>query len=146
MRNIEEIRKSVGSDYPPSDWFMIDQDRVNRFGEATFDDGWNHTDPVKAAAFGGATVQGSLLISLVPYLMRDHLGMPEGCTNGVNLGYDRLRITSAVRVGKRVRLLAKLQEFAPYRETMWRQVTDVTLEIEGEDKPALRGSWIIVYM
>jgi acyl dehydratase len=145
MRSIEEIKSLVGTVYPPSDWFLVDQDRVNQFGKVTFDNSWTHTDPVRAADIGGTTVQGFLLMGLIPHLMGGRLGMPEGCTIGVNLGFDKLRITNAVRVGKRIRLRAKLASFVRYHETMWRETIEVELDVEGDEKPALRGDWIIVY-
>src|SRR5579871_2617401 len=103
-QSIDELRRFVGKELPPSDWFTIDQQHVNRFAEVALDeDSWTHTDPVKAEAFGGATVQGLLLLTLVPYLLRPHLALPEGCSNGLNYGFDKVRFTSVVRVGKRVR-------------------------------------------
>ena len=147
MQSIAELQRSIGSELAPSDWFLIDQPRVNLFAEAVIDDeAWTHTDPVRAAQFGGTTVQGLLLLALVPHLIRPHLGVPEGCSNGLNYGFDRLRFTNVVRVGKRVRARAKLLDFSPYREGWWKKTLALTIEIEGEAKPALVADWAMVYM
>jgi acyl dehydratase len=146
-RSIEELRSAVGQELAPSDWFTIDQQRVNRFAEVALDeDAWTHTDPVKAEAFGGTTVQGLLLLTLLPHLLRPHLALPEGCTNGLNYGFDRLRFTNVVRVGKRIRARARLADFSLYRENWWKKTLGVSVEIEDESKPALMADWIMVYL
>jgi len=145
--SIEELRRSIGKELEPSDWFLIDQARVNRFAEVAMDeDAWNHTDPVRARALGGASVQGLLLLTMVPYLLRPHLGLPEGCSNGLNYGFEKLRFTNIVRVGKRVRARARLIDFCEYREDWWKKTLGLTIEIEGDSKPALIADWIMVYM
>jgi acyl dehydratase len=147
MQNIEELQAFVGKALTPTDWLLIDQDRVNRFAEVVMDpDAWTHTDPVKAAAYGGTTVQGLLLLGLVPFMLKSHLELPEGCTNGLNYGFDRLRFTNVLRVGTRVRMHATLAEFVRHRETWWRKKLELTVEIENEAKPALRADWMIMYM
>lgn len=147
MPEIAEIQAMVGHELETSDWLLIDQQRVNEFAEVVFEShAWTHTDPVRAAPLGGTTVQGMLLLSLVPYLLKPHLELPNGCTNGLNYGFDRLRFTNILRVGKRVRMHAKLLEFTPQRENWWRKKLAVTAEIEEETKPALRADWMILYM
>jgi acyl dehydratase len=147
MHRIEDLQRSVGRELEPSGWFLIDQQRVNRFAEVSEQaDAWSHTDPARAAALGGTTVQGLLLLTMLPHLLHPHLALPEGCSNGLNYGFDRLRFINVVRVGKRVRARARLAEFSPYREGWWKKTLDVTLDIEGEQKPALRTDWIMVYM
>jgi acyl dehydratase len=143
---IEELHRLVGKQLPPSDWFVIDQDRVNRFAEVALDeDAWTHTDPERARIFGGTTVQGLLLLTLVPRLLRPHLELPDGATNGLNYGFDKLRFCNVVRVGKRVRSRAVMTDFCRYRENWWRKTLAVTVEIENESKPALIADWIVVY-
>jgi acyl dehydratase len=145
--SIEKLYHLVGKQLPPSDWFMIDQRRVNQFAAVSLDeDAWTHTDPVRAAAFGGTTVQGLLLLTLVPYLIRPHLALPEGCTNGLNQGFDRLRFTNVVRVGQRVRVRATISNFCQYRENWWRKTLAITVDIENDSKAALIADWIVVYM
>ena len=145
--SIAEWLRLAGQELAPSDWFEIDQDHVNRFAAVARDeDAWNHTDPVRAEVFGGTTVQGLLLLTLVPFLLRPHLALPEGCSNGVNYGFDRLRFTHPVRVGKRVRARATLLEFGPYNENWWKKTLAVTIDIEAESKPALLANWHVVYM
>ena len=145
--SIEELRRSIGKELAPSDWFMIDQGRVNGFAEVALDeDAWTHTDPVWAQPFGGTTVQGLLLLTLLPHLLRPHLALPEGCTNGLNYGFDRLRFTNIVHVGKLVRTRATLIDFSRYRESWWKKTLGLTMDIEGESKPALIADWVMVYL
>lgn len=146
MHSLEQLQRMVGQELAPSDWFLIDQERVNRFGGVALDDGWTHTDPVRAAPLGGTTVQGLLLLAMVPYLIRPHLALPEGCTNGLNYGFDRLRFTNIVHVGKRVRVRPRLVDFARYRETWWKKTLALVIDIEAETKPALSADWSMVYM
>jgi acyl dehydratase len=142
-----EWARLKGKELAPSDWFMIDQEHVNQFAKVARDeDAWNHTDPVRAQVFGGTTVQGLLLLSLIPFLLRPHLALPEGCRNGVNYGFDRLRFTSPVRVGKRVRAQATLVEFGPFNENWWKKTLAITIDVEDESKPALIADWHVVYM
>ena len=146
-QSIEKLRRLVGSELAPSDWFRIDQERVIRFaGAANDENAWSHTDPVRAEVFGGATVQGLLLLSLAPYLLRPHLGLPEGCGNGLNYGFDKLRFTNVVRVGKRVRARATLMAFEPWRDIGWKKTLSFAIDIEDEVKPALIADWSMVYM
>lgn len=145
--SIEALRRLVGTELPPSDWFTIDQDRVNLFAQAAHDEeAWSHTDPVRAKVFGGATVQGLLLLALMPHLLRPWLALPEGCSNGLNYGFDRLRFLNVVRVGARVRARATMTGFEPYRGNWWKKTLGVTIEIENESKPALIADWVMVYM
>ena len=145
MHSIDELERSIGSELSPSAWFRIDQERVDRFAVLSLDQAWTHTDPVRAAPLGGTTVQGLLLLSLVPHLLRPHLELPEGCTGGVNYGFDRLRFTSPVRVGKRVRARATLLDFSRYADCGWKKRLRITIDIEDVRKPALHGDWTTLY-
>jgi acyl dehydratase len=147
LETIAEIRAKVGQDLEQSPWLLIDQTMVNTFADVVFEaDSWTHTDPVRSAPLGGTTVPGMLLLSMIPYLLRPHVGMPEGFTNGFNYGFDRLRFTNVLRVGKRVRAHARLLEFGPHGETGWRRKLKVTVEIEGEVKPAMVTDWMVLYV
>lgn len=134
----------VGSDLGASDWLLIDQARVDLFAEATGDRQFIHVDPVAAAAtpFGGTIAHGFLTLSLLAVLMPENAIVLEGIRMGVNYGTEKLRFIAPVRTGKRVRARHKLLGLEDKGGGRWLTRTEVTVEIEGEDKPALIAEWL----
>lgn len=138
MTPFEELRKAVGTELGVSEWMTIDQDRINRFTEATDDPQWIHIDPERAAAgpFGTTIAQGYLTMSLLVPL-GSQVPLPGSSTPRlvVNYGLDRLRFPSPVRVDSRIRARIEMLEVAEAGDGI--QVKrKVTIEIDGEDKPA----------
>ncbi len=128
-----------------SDWVEVTQDMIDRFADATGDHQFIHVDPERAAAtpFGGTIAHGFLTLSLMPLLMKQAPLPPiEGVRMGVNYGGNKVRFITPVRSGKRVRGHLKLLELAEKRPGQWQQTNEVTVEIEGEDKPAMIAEWI----
>lgn len=120
----------------PSDWLEITQERVNTFADATGDHQWIHVDPerAKTGPFGGTIAHGYLTLSLAAKFMDEILTI-NGMSMGINYGMDRVRFLSPVLVGKRVRGYG---EFLEIKEAGggFQSVLRVTIEIEGEEKPA----------
>ena len=145
MASVEELQRSVGQELGVSDWLLIDQDRVDQFGHATLDLSFTHVDPVRAAPYGGTTAHGLLILSLAPYLVGNHAALPEGCEVGLNYGFDRVRITSPVPVGARIRMRTRLAGFERQGEAWWKRTLALTVEVEGQDKAALHANWMVVY-
>ena len=146
--SVEEIRKYIGRDLGRSDWFVIDQARVDAFAEVTGDFQFVHVDPARAAQtpMGGTIAHGFLLLSLFPLLVeRSDCPVLAGIRLGLNYGSDKVRFLSPVRVGKRVRGHFTLEQLFEKRPGQWQLTTDYTLEIEGEEKPALIASWTALY-
>lgn len=140
-----EIEQMVGQIVGSSQWVEITQERVNKFAEATGDFQFIHVDPEKAklTPFGGTIAHGFLTLSLIPLLtMESDCPRPEGIKMGVNYGGNRTRFLAPVRVGKRVRGHFKLLEMEEKRPGQWQQTMEITIEIEGEDKPALLCEWV----
>ncbi|MFY7836873.1 MAG: MaoC family dehydratase [Novosphingobium sp.] len=140
-----EIEQMVGQVVGSSQWVEITQERVNKFAEATGDFQFIHVDPEKAklTPFGGTIAHGFLTLSLIPLLtMESDCPRPEGIKMGVNYGGNRTRFLAPVRVGKRVRGHFKLLEMEEKRPGQWQQTMEITVEIEGEDKPALLCEWV----
>jgi acyl dehydratase len=126
----------VGQEIGVSDWVLIDQDRVNRFAEATGDFQWIHVDVERATRErGGPVAHGYLTLSLVPGLIETMLTY-EDVSHNLNYGADRLRFTAPVRVGKRVRARQTIKAVEPRGGGM-QYLAEIKVEIEGEDKPAL---------
>ena len=132
---MSDLPKLVGQEVGLSDWLEIDQDRVNKFADATGDHQWIHVDVERATReIGGPIAHGYLTLSLIPYLSAGMLPV-KGVTRGINYGSDKVRFTNMVRVGKRVRLRQKLLGVEPKAGGLQIK-NECTIEIEGEARPA----------
>ena len=141
----QELQNKVGETIGTSDWIEVTQDRINQFAEATGDFQFIHVDAEKAklTPFGGTIAHGFLTLSLIPALGATSSGPRiDGVKMGVNYGGNKVRFLAPVRSGKRVRGHFKLLELAEKRPGQWQQTNEITIEIEGEDKPALICEWI----
>ena len=136
---IEEFANLAGTELPPSKWLEITQDRVNQFADATNDHQFIHVKPLKAklTPFGGTIAHGFLTLSLLTDLMTDGTPVPEGHKMLVNYGSDKVRYLAPVRVGKRIRAQRKIVEVTEKKSGRWLVKTEVAIEIEGEETPAL---------
>ena len=144
----QELQAKVGQNIGVSDWFEVSQERINKFAEATGDFQFIHIDEEKAklTPFGGTIAHGFLTLSLLPVLGAMTEGARvDGVKMGVNYGGNKTRFISPVRAGKRVRSHTKLLELVEKRPGQWQQTNEVTIEIEGEDKPALICEWITLF-
>jgi acyl dehydratase len=144
VASLEEIRARLGEDIGVSSWLTVDQDQIDAFAEATEDRQFIHTDPAAAAQtpFGGTIAHGFLSLSLMSRMGSEVFLAPEGVKMALNYGLDRVRFLVPVKAGKRVRgrfTLDSVEEKAPGQILM--RYT-VTVEIEGEDKPALTAQWL----
>ena len=144
LASLDEIRARVGGEVGVSSWLTIGQDRIDTFADATEDHQFIHVDPEAAAKtpFGGTIAHGFLTLSLLSRMASEATFVPEGLKMAVNYGFDRIRFLSPVRSGKRVRgrfMLDSVEEKAPGQ---WLLRHSVTVEIEGEDKPALTAVWL----
>ena len=141
----QALAARVGQPLGVSEWVLVDQEMINKFAEATGDHQFIHVDPerAKATPFGGTIAHGFLTLSLMPLLAaKSDNPRVAGVKMGVNYGSNKLRFLAPVRAGKRVRAHFKLLELEEKRPGQWQQVLEVTVEIEGEDKPALICEWI----
>jgi len=136
---VSELPSLVGKELEPSSWIEITQERVNQFAEATNDFQFIHVDPEKAAQtpFGGPIAHGFLSLSLLSYLNAQSAIVPENLLMGINYGSDKVRYLMPVRVGKRVRSKQTILEVFEKSPGHWLLKTAVTVEIEGENTPAL---------
>ncbi|MZR61596.1 MaoC family dehydratase [Alcanivorax sp. DP30] len=143
------LAEYVGKELGASEWFEINQDRINAFADATLDHQFIHVDPeqAKSTPFGSTIAHGYLTLSLLPYLQStiDGFLMPKGMKMAMNYGFDKLRFMAPVKVGKRVRAVATLMDATEKREGQWLLKFAFNVEIEGEDKPALAAEWLLMY-
>lgn len=136
VNGLDELKKLAGSDLGTSEWIEVTQERINTFADATGDHQWIHVDPEKAAAgpFGAPIAHGYLTLSLFIPLFTELLDV-QGVTTKVNYGLNKVRFPSPVKVGSRIRLVAKLTDVEEVPGGV--QVTvDGAVEIEGGVKPA----------
>jgi len=134
---LEELPALVGTEIGPSDWLEITQERVNTFADATDDHQWIHVDPERAkdGPFGAPIAHGFLSLSLIIPLWSSIFDV-EGVTTKVNYGLDRVRFTSPVPVGSRIRMTATITKVDEVKGGV-QLTTSGTLEIEGQERPAL---------
>lgn len=136
-RRIADLEAAVGTEAGPTDWFTVDQARIDRFADATEDHQWIHVDPERAAAgpFGTTVAHGFLTLSLIPYLA-GQLRRSDGARMGINYGLNRVRFPAPVPVGSRIRARSTLISCDRIGEDGAQLVTQITIEIEGSAKPA----------
>lgn len=137
LGTLDKLRAQVGQEVFLTDWVLIRQDRIDQFAQATGDFQWIHVDAERAAQsspFGGTIAHGFLTLSLLGKFYAEHLTLPF-CDMGVNYGLNKVRFTNPVRAGSQVRgrfVLKMLEEIAGGLQLTF----SVTIEIDGEDKPA----------
>ena len=133
----DDLPSLAGQEVGVSDWVLIDQDRINKFADATGDHQWIHVDIERAKKEmpGGKTIaHGYLTLSLIPMLGEQILRV-TGISRGINYGANKVRFTNMVQVGSRVRGREKILSVEP-RAGGLQMIAEMTIEIEGHDRPA----------
>jgi acyl dehydratase len=136
--SLDELRALIGQEVAVTDWLLIDQARINQFAQATGDHQWIHVDPERAARespFGAAVAHGFLTLSLIAEFLQSSIGC-EGVRMGVNYGLNRVRFTSPVKVGSRVRGRITLLSIEDLQDKTVQMAWAITVEIEAQTKPA----------
>lgn len=141
---VADLSARVGEEVGVSDWKLIDQARIQAFADATEDWQFIHVDPEAAARtpFGGAVAHGFLTLSMLSALAYEAVPPLEGAAMGVNYGFDKVRFIAPVRAGKRIRGRFVLAAAEAKEGRRWLLKYAVTVEIEGEPKPALSAEWL----
>jgi acyl dehydratase len=144
MLSPEAAKALIGTDLGASDWYLIDQDMVNRFADLTNDHQFIHVNPeaAKMTPFGGTIVHGFFTLSMLAGLQPEGAIVLEGIKMGVNYGCDRIRFLEPVPVGSRIRARHKLKAVDDKGGGRWLLTSEVTIEIEGKEKPALIADWL----
>jgi acyl dehydratase len=145
FQSIEEFAAAEGTALGWTDWLTIDQQRIDRFADATGDHQWIHVDPEKAAQgpFGGTIAHGLLTLSLLPVMMHE-LYAVEGVRMAVNYGYNKVRFPSPLPMGARIRASAIVGPVTAVSGGVQGQVT-TSIQVEGADKPACVAESIVRY-
>ncbi|TFV76422.1 MaoC family dehydratase [Bradyrhizobium frederickii] len=142
---LEAYQAMVGKEIGVSSWHLIDQPRIDTYADVIEDHQFIHVDPERArkeTAFGSTIAHGFLTMSLLSIMSYEVMPVIAGTTMGVNYGFDKLRFISPVRAGKRIRGRFVLAEAKLRKPNELQSRTNVTVEIEGEDKPALVAEWL----
>src|SRR3954462_10548978 len=143
--SLEAYQAMVGKEVGISSWHLVDQRRIDLYADVIEDHQFIHIDPERAkreTPFGTTVAHGFLTMSLMSIMSYEVMPLVEGTTMGLNYGFDKLRFLSPVRAGSRVRgrfVLAEAKLRTPH-ELQTR--TNVTVEIEGEEKPAIVADWL----
>ena len=143
--SLEAYRSMVGHEIGVSSWHLVDQKRIDVYADVIEDHQFIHVDPERASretAFGTTIAHGFLTMSLMSIMSYEVMPVIAGATMGVNYGFDKLRFISPVRSGSRVRGRFLLADATLRKPTELQSRTHVTVEIEGEEKPALVADWI----
>ena len=139
----DEVKNLVGKSLGHSAWREITQEQVNTFADATDDHQWIHVDPERAAEgpFGAPIAHGFLTLSLlIP--MWSELFDVTGVKTKVNYGLDKVRFTSPVKVGSRIRMTVTITDVQEVKGNGLHVVADATIEIEGEERPAVVATFL----
>jgi len=134
-----ELPGLVGQEVEPSSWLEITQQRINQFADATNDHQFIHVDEEKAAKtpFRSTIAHGFLTLSLIPSLTAEKARKVESVVMGINYGSDKVRFLQPVRVGSRIRARQVLIEVTEKKPGQWLTRTEVTIEIENQERPAV---------
>lgn len=144
MPKPSELQGLIGQEVGVSRWFEVTQARIDAFADCTEDRQFIHVDPHRARAtpFGGTIAHGFLTLSLASAMSYDAVAPLEGVAMGVNYGFDKLRFLAPVPAGSRVRGRFRLLSAEDKGGGRWLLKHELTVEIEGGDKPALIAEWL----
>ena len=145
---IEALAALAGTETGVSNWFTIDQQRIDAFAEITEDRQFIHIDPeaARATPFRGTIAHGFLTLSMFSALAMDAQPRVDGVAMGVNYGFEKLRFLSPVPAGARIRGRFRLESVTPRSPTEYLARSQVTVEIEGSEKPAVAAEWLTLYV
>ena len=140
----DDMASMAGTTLPSSDWMTVEQDRINSFADCSEDHQFIHIDEAAAAKspFGGTIAHGFLTLSLLTKLSSENSIGVKGIVMGVNYGIDKLRFLAPVRAGKRIRAHTEVLSVDRKDANRFLVKTAVTVEIEGEETPALYAEWL----
>ena len=144
MTEASELQGLIGQEVGLSKWFDVTQARIDAFADCTEDHQFIHVDPeaAKATPFGGTIAHGFLTLSLASAMNYDAVAPLDGAVMGVNYGFDKLRLLAPVPAGSRIRGRFKLLSAEDRGGGRWLLKHELTIQIEGGDKPALIAEWL----
>jgi len=142
---LKDMQAQIGTEVGVSNWITVDQAMIDTFGNITQDTQWIHMDPTRAAAespFGAPIAHGFLTLSLASRFVYDCFSPPAGQAMGINYGFNKLRFLAPVPAGARVRGRFVLNSVVKRSDTALLRETGLTIDIDGQDTPALVADWL----
>ena len=140
----DKISSYVGFQTEPTEWFKVEQSQINAFADATLDHQFIHVDAEKAAKtpFGSTIAHGFLSLSMLAHFAESFSVGIEGVKMGINYGFDKVRFLTPVKVNSEIRALATIDTIIEKSPGKFMITFSVTVEIKGEEKPALMAQWL----
>ena len=140
----DEVDQFIGQPAQPSPWFTVTQDQINQFADCTHDHQFIHVDPEAArnGPFGTTIAHGFLTLSMLSHFAESFSLALEGAHTFVNYGFDKVRFLTPVKVGSRIRANATFLGIEEKNPGQFVLRTQIAVDIEGEEKPALVAEWI----
>ena len=141
---LEELKSQVDGEPRYSKWFTLDQSKIDTFADATEDWQWIHVDQEKAkqTPFGGTIAHGFLTLSMLSAMAYSADKPVKGAVMAMNYGFNRIRFTNPVKAGQKVRAKFQTREVTERSPNNWMTTTGVTIEIDGEERPAATAEWL----
>ncbi len=147
IENLNSLKRFEGREFPATDWFVVTQDRIQKFADATEDRQWIHLDPERAqreSPFGGSIAHGFLTLSLLSYFLKQAIHIGSGVRMTVNYGLNKVRFPSAVRAGSPVRARVTLLSAKESPEFVDAAFL-IHVESESAAKPCCVAEWLLRY-
>jgi acyl dehydratase len=143
--SVDQLENYIGQEVGITEWLEIDQERINKFADATVDHQYIHVDPERAAQtpFGTTIAHGFLTLSLMSMFRSMNGGIKlENAVMGINYGLDKVRFINPVKVGNKIRARFELISAEEKKPNHYLMKHNVTIDIDGEEKPALIAEWL----
>ncbi|MGC2527103.1 MAG: MaoC family dehydratase [Candidatus Acidiferrum sp.] len=147
IKDLQSLREFVGQEIGVTEWFLIRQERIEQFAEATEDRQWIHVDRERAgkeSPYGSTITHGFLTLSLISHFVGELIQIPGSVRLAVNYGLNRVRFPAAVPAGSRIRARVSMLDLKELPDSL-DATYSVTIEIEQSEKPACVAEWIVRY-
>jgi len=147
IEDLSALKEFEGRELPPTDWFVLTQDRIQRFAEATEDRQWIHVDAERAtreSPYGGPIAHGFLTLSLLSYFAAQAIRVRNGAGMRINYGLNRVRFPSAVRAGSAIRArmtILSVKEAPQFVDAVF----SMTIETQNAGRPCCVAEWLVRY-
>jgi acyl dehydratase len=147
IEHLNFLKQCEGREFPATDWFLVTQDRIQKFADATEDRQWIHLDPERAqrqSPFGGSIAHGFLTLSLLSYFVRQAIQIRAGVAMSINYGLNKVRFPSAVHAGSQIRArvtLVSVKESPEFVDAAFL----IRVESQSSDKPCCVAEWLVRY-
>lgn len=144
VENLNFLKQFEGHEFHPTDWFVVTQERIQQFADATEDRQWIHLDPQRESPFGATVAHGFLTLSLISYFLKQAFQIRSGVAMSVNYGLNKVRFPAPVRAGSSVRArvtLLSVKESSEFVDATFL----IDVESQSAAKPCCVAEWLVRY-